>query len=518
MLRRGRSKKRRTFTIKHASGEIVSTSESDAWSNERLFDYHVSATLLKADGKWLSRIDKLGHIKTIPEGGLEDIVMASKECISGKLPITLAHAEYRYALMGVDVHVRTHVGQKIESEELLTIIDTVVNPWKLDLSDCQIRDSDLGAQWISERYESDPDAERGAAPIWQSTYTGGLDLSGTKLSKSWLTRLKLNRSDLHHTSFDGASLDDVDLSETRAGGAAFSSASLHRVVFRRAELMSADFSSAKLLECNFEDTYMPMSDWRGATVIRGTFARARLANARLEGVDFSAVNEGGLHGVQWSEAHLDRTRLRRDQLGEKLAQEIEAESGLRVWATREEPYLEFRLPPDYRPDAFRIARDEYAIHKNNFASIGRYADSSWAYYKERTMERKRLLWSFWIEPYERKRDLWAWILNWVEFLLTGYGERPWRAAGASAVTILIFAFLYQWWDLVEFNSACQKGWECHEFVGHLLYSGAAFVAVGSSVARVNSRLGEVVTILEAGMGIALFALLLFTLGNRISRS
>jgi hypothetical protein len=273
-----------------------------------------------------------------------------------------------------------------------------------------------------------------------------------------------------------------------------------------------------LLECNFEDSFLPMSDWRGATVIGGTFARARLANAHLEGVDLSGVSEGGLYGVQWSDAHLDRTRLRRDQLGEKLAQEVEAESGRRVWATREEPYLEFWLPPEYRPDAFRIARDEYAIHKNNFASIGRYADSSWTYYKERMMERERLFWSFWIEPYKRRRDLWAWILNWIEYSLTGYGERPWRAALASATTVLGFALLYARWDLVTFNATCQKGWECQEFFGYLLYSGAAFVALGSSVAHVNSRLGEVVTILEAGMGIALFALLLFTLGNRISRS
>ena len=52
----------------------------------------------------------------------------------------------------------------------------------------------------------------------------------------------------------------------------------------------------------------------------------------------------------------------------------------------------------------------------------------------------------------------------------------------------------------------------------LVYSAGAFFTVGFGTMEPVCRGARIMTVVESALGIGLFALLLFTLGNRISRS
>jgi len=82
---------------------------------------------------------------------------------------------------------------------------------------------------------------------------------------------------------------------------------------------------------------------------------------------------------------------------------------------------------------FSKAQQVYFLLKNNFHSIGRYDDESWAFKKEKDMERKR---------YYNFRSLHKWL--WSCFLnsIYGYGEKPERVIVSAITIIIIFAFVF----------------------------------------------------------------------------
>jgi hypothetical protein len=142
---------------------------------------------------------------------------------------------------------------------------------------------------------------------------------------------------------------------------------------------------------SFQDANLLEVDLREARFIgESSFKGADLSNAHLEAVDLYSIGQGALDGAFLATAHLDRTRIRRDQLGAQVGEEVAATQNLsseqesttsdaRQVGVRNKPWV-----------TFRDAQEAYLNLKNNFNSIGRYADASWAYRKERAMERKAL--------------------------------------------------------------------------------------------------------------------------------
>jgi len=187
----------------------------------------------------------------------------------------------------------------------------------------------------------------------------------------------------------------------------------------------------------------------------------------------------------------------------------------------------------------------YLALKNAFLDAGRYHDASWAYVKERQMERKTkapwrarqyhghrhplgiqripcydqlprwhpLVWWFWL------RYLVKWLLDWATELSCGYGQRPLRTLGVAALVLVVFPLFY--W------ATAGVGWHdpalgqdiiCTNFLDYVIYSTGAFATIGYEGLKALNTVARVLTASEALLGIALVALLMFTLGNRISRS
>ena len=82
---------------------------------------------------------------------------------------------------------------------------------------------------------------------------------------------------------------------------------------------------------------------------------------------------------------------------------------------------------------FSEAQEIYLLLKNNFHSIGRYNDESWAFRKEKDMERKSNC-----HFKTLHRWLWSCFLN----MIYGYGEKPERVFLSAVFIILIFACVF----------------------------------------------------------------------------
>ena len=150
--------------------------------------------------------------------------------------------------------------------------------------------------------------------------------------------------------------------------------------------------------------------------------------------------------------------------------------------------------------------ETYLDLKTNFFSLGDYEDASWAYVKEQQME-KMAHWE--------KRDYSRWARNWLYELLTGYGERPHMPAFWGLVTTAIFTLVF----FLAGNIASESGAApSRDFGNALTQSIAAFATVGFSDLHPVGWGARLLTAVESMLGIGLFALFIYTLGNRMSRS
>jgi hypothetical protein len=82
---------------------------------------------------------------------------------------------------------------------------------------------------------------------------------------------------------------------------------------------------------------------------------------------------------------------------------------------------------------FSEAQEIFLLLKNNFHSIGQYGDESWAFKKEKDMERKS---NFHFKTLHKW--LWSSFLN----AIYGYGEKPERVFLSAILIILIYAFVF----------------------------------------------------------------------------
>ena len=256
-----------------------------------------------------------------------------------------------------------------------------------------------------------------------------------------------------------------------------------------------------MIEANFQGASLNRVDLRGADLVWANFQGADLSYSHLEKVDFFGAES--LEGAYFYHAFLDNTRVRREQLGEAIGEELDGK--------------------------YDEAKEAYLALKNNFAEIGRYRDESWAYVKERRMGRMmhhpRLARKFYAKELPENPNVWQlawfyarhtakWVADWVVEWTCGYGESVLRTLRAMGVALVGFAILY--WLLgavVDANGNPSSTWlHC------LLYSGGAFTTFGVDTLRPANDWIRALSIFESVVGIALTGLLGFVLGNRIRRS
>jgi len=341
--------------------------------------------------------------------------------------------------------------------------------------------------------------------IWGVSLRGA-HLEGAKLTSANLMGADLLLAHLENAFFFSARLDEAGIVRAHARGIRIIHCSANRAVFNNSDLTDAELVMTDFAEAQFGGT---------------TLQRARLWQSNLEGVDLRLAR---LDGAMLYGAKLAKTRLRPWNLGLRVGEELIA-SGRQVMNYRAS-YIE--------------AADVYRDLKTNFAGLGYYDYASWAHVKEKQMEKMtyRGLWRRnwplrWISPVayarasaRRRRRLrqwlrlWItghatrtavrrWLTSWLYEALAGYGERPmlplvWGAGLAS----ILFPALYWAAGALQDNSL----WNA------IVFSLTTFGTLSFNRLQPVDTLGSILAAGEAFCGVLLFALFVFTLGNRMSRS
>ena len=111
------------------------------------------------------------------------------------------------------------------------------------------------------------------------------------------------------------------------------------------------------------------------------------------------------------------------------------------------------------------------------------------------------------------KHLCSYCVDWVVELTCGYGEKPLRTLWWVLAVLLVFPVFYQLSGGIVSADGTPLTW-----LDYLNYSFGAFTTIGFARFVTANWVAETLTSLEALLGISVLALLMFALGNRISRS
>lgn len=405
-------------------------------------------------------------------------------------------------------------GQVIRREELLRLIEENGGPEGLDLRGAVFvgegssnkpseNPIELTPEVLAPLVEAYRQAHGGANPAWLSRAGGirlvGAQLQGARLSDAHLQGAYLDSAHLQGAVVWNAYLQGAQLVAAQLQGAELIGAQLQGAKLMYAQLQGAQLCSAQLKEANLWRAQLQGANLWGAQLQGAFLWEAQLQGANLWGVEFQRVDMYGvvsLDAAHWYGAFLDHTRMRRESLGKAIGDELEAHRRK-------------------RPREYHEAKEGYLLLKNNFNQIGRYEDASWAYVKEQQMEKMAFHWEWRSHGWQVWRawgSLWRWLRNWFYELSTGYGERPWNAVLCGLGAVLAFAVGF-------WATGVAGGRGPAAFFDSLVYSIATFATFNLARPGLNpeGRGVEIFSSLEAILGIGVLALVVFTVGNRMSR-
>lgn len=396
-------------------------------------------------------------------------------------------------------------GQRIRRDELLRLIEGNGGPQGLDLR---------GAVFVGEGPSEEPpenpiDLSPEALEPLGAAYR---DQNGGR-EAPWMGYLgvKLEDAQLQGAYLFGAQLQGAYLCSAHLQGAHVRFAQL-----QHADLEHAELQGANLVAANLEGADLSFAEFQGAYLGDARLQRAHLEFAQLEEAQLASTELQGvsmyyvrtLERARWNGALLDHTRIKRETLGAAIGDEIDAHKG---------QYPDGSKRPARQ--AYHDAKEAYLLLKNNFNQIGRFEDASWAYVKEQQMEKMAFHWEWREHGWKAWGSFWRWLRNWAYELLTGYGEHPWRPALWAVFVVAVFAAIYAAAGNIapDFAGDPAQAQGSHNPVDALTHSVAALATIGFNTLEPLGWGARLLTAVESALGIGLFALFIFTIGNRMSR-
>jgi uncharacterized protein YjbI with pentapeptide repeats len=352
-------------------------------------------------------------------------------------------------------------------EEILKLIEENGGPEGLDLSGKDLPGIKLSREKIVEEVEKARERAPDETPVWYSELTGGVNLAGVNLQGTNLVDAKLQGANLINAELQGAYLGGVNLQGARLDGARLHGAHLDCADLREANLAGASLRGVVLKYCH------------------------------LENVDLYGVKS--LNGAYFYNVFLDKTRMRRLQIGEQIGEELRGRH--------------------YQ------AKEAYLALKNNFAEIGHYDDAAWAYCKERRMEKltalqeAKLAWQ--VRDWKRALCRYAKVArDQLEECACDYGESVPRVLCSLLAVYVLFTLIYGLtWSVIRVHATPtttirEPTWN---LVDLARFSLGAMTTMDLTGLEPRNGLVELLAGLEALLGIALTGLLGFVVGNRIGR-
>lgn len=330
-----------------------------------------------------------------------------------------------------------------------------------------------------------------AAQLGGADLTGALledaVLTGAHLRFARVTRACLENADAAGADLWGANLDHAVLAAANLAGARLQEASL-----RGADLSHADLRGANLELADLTGANLAHADLRGARLVGTRFTGANLARARLEGLDLLSCD---LRGISLAAAVLAHTLVTPEQIGGLLGE-------------------------DERQEWDEAAKGYLALERN-FEALGDAEAASWAYRRRRRMKKHG----------HRRRAAATWrlggpvaaIFPFTNYCsdqgaewLCDYGESIPRVLAAMVLVYLLFIGVYYASDAVIHVA---DGRITDDLTDLAVFSLLAMTTSGDAAVGLAARQDTVnlLTSIQAFLGVTLFGLLGFVLGNRIRR-
>jgi uncharacterized protein YjbI with pentapeptide repeats len=400
--------------------------------------------------------------------------------------------DLRYAdLQGANMQGVNLQGARLEHADLRGVTLSVADLRKAKLLGARLQRVELRESRLEEAYLGQANLE-------------GADLSFAHLEGSQLWEAHLVEAHLRYANLKGSNLQDAnlglaDLSNANLGGAVLWDANL-----KGGTLWHTNLALASLSGANLEGARLGHANLEGAEVSGANLDAAELVGANLCEVDLRDTRS--MRATYLYRAVLDRTQLTRAQLGDGVAEELRNE--------------------------WRRAKEAYLALKNNFEQLGRYDDASWAYRKERRMEK----WEAWQEAREALSEReWrpfvskTWKVGWdlvVEYLCD-YGENVGRILGWMGFVLLIagpllfgLPGLLNWPpDNRDTFFGLHSPWRYgYAYLQQFLYVLDAFTTASFAELQPATAVTRALSGLAALIGVFLTGLLGFVAGNRIRRS
>jgi uncharacterized protein YjbI with pentapeptide repeats len=347
-----------------------------------------------------------------------------------------------------------------------------------------------------------------------------------KLSQEDVESAILNNDVSDGIDFSHKDLSDLDLSNRNLKKAKFKGSKLCRVKFQNSDLSDSIITEANCADANFSEAKLSRADLTNSYFRNTTFFRASLYRAKLCGAVFPQAN---LKMTSIYRAVLKDAELRKENFGNKILQDSKSEF---------DNYLKKYLS-HYNNDPEGVKRhhrgrihevvESYRSLKKLFLDSGRYADASWAYIRERQARRRshfftnaKYYYNMEVESLSKPNFIGhsifyinhflRWLLDWIAELSCGYGEKPLRTLFWAIIIIPIFALMFYLSNGIISNSGSMT------WIDYFNYSAASFSTIGFNQYTATISFSQTLTSIEALFGIALVALLMYALGNKISRS
>ncbi len=347
----------------------------------------------------------------------------------------------------------------------------------------------------------------------------GADLGGASFRSANAGEADFTDAMLEDARFTRAHLRYAIMTNALLDSADFSKADLWGVSFVKAEADDANFRDARCDEANFSEADLSGGDLTGASLKKAKFAGCKLHGAKFDGATVDGAHFDGadlsnaslprlnlqtcsLNHVRLAGAWLDATRLRPEQLGGAVGEEVAKE--------------------------YHAARDAYVVLEQNFRGLGNGDGASWAFRKSRRMGKLHELET---AHHAWKRKHWrkvvvhgaGWLSDAFVEWLCDYGESLWRVMRAFGVLIFVFAGFYGATESLVRITTGQDGHVSRATTENpfdlLAYS---FLNMLSTSApdiglRPVSPIYYLVTSMQGAVGIVLIGLFGYVLGNRMHR-
>lgn len=351
------------------------------------------------------------------------------------------------------------------------------------------------------------------------------NLQDAKLGAANLQKAALIYTDLQRAELQGANLQDAVITYANLQGANLEGADLQRAnlthtCLRGAVLRKTKLRGSRLWATDMQNADLEFADLQGADLGGANLQGANLKKAKLQQVDLELCKIDNI--FIWG-AWLDKTRLRRKQLGRAIGEELAGDYG--------------------------YAKHGYLTLKQNFDDLGDYGAASWAYRKERRMEKLThwppshiiIFYKKWLPKLNDKswrgkfqrfsfylRQFASYISDWFVELLCDYGESIWRVvAWIAAVLFVIGPALVGWrgqlkWPEENYSVyfSLPTAWQQwgYAYVQNVLYMLDTFTTANFAQLEPANDLVRLISGFLAMIGIFLVGLLGFVVGNRIRRS